>query len=92
MNQLILCPLTGDAIHLMLQLQGKVQVDELADCCVVGMSLKRNRPVKAALTERYSSGGKPYGGFDCSDVPGQELVDAIDRMVGDTLQDEAKVG
>lgn len=45
----------------------------------------RNRPVSAVLTGRYELCGKPYCGLNCSDVPGQKLVDAIDWMLGDTL-------
>ena len=45
----------------------------------------RNRPVSPVLTGRYELCGKPYCGLDCSDVPGQKLVDAIDGMLGDAL-------
>ena len=45
----------------------------------------RNRPVSPVLTERYELCGNSYCRLDCSDVPGQKLVDATDWMLGDTL-------
>ena len=47
--------------------------------------LDGNRPVSPVLTGQYELCGKPYCGLDCSDVPGQKLVDAIDWMLGDAL-------
>jgi hypothetical protein len=43
------------------------------------------RPVSTVLTKRWESSSETYDGLHGGDIPGQQLLDAIDRMLRDTL-------
>jgi thymidylate kinase len=57
----------------------------IVEALAAWMSKNCKRPVRTVLTKRYESSSQAYGGFDRSDFPGQKLIDAIDRMLGNAL-------